>query len=156
MGFWSFNFFETLVSFNNVFNLWMWKVSHFLVFYFFQTITCYSGCLNLSCYISKKVQKKFLVGLKVCWSWGSGFFFKIPIGRTVLIFSCKTSVFAFRLKRIPIVLGVSIFFNPEGERASPDPQCWQPVHRSRWAHPPPGGAREAREPRPGVLTAGAP
>ena len=31
--------------------------------------------LNLNCYIGKKVQKNFLMGLKIWWSWGSGFFF---------------------------------------------------------------------------------
>ena len=34
------------------------------------------------------------MGLKIWWSWGSRFFFfKIPIGRTIFNFSCKTSVF---------------------------------------------------------------
>ena len=54
------------------------------------------------------MQKNFLVGLKVCWSWGSGFFFKIPIGRTVFNFSCKTSILLFLLKRIPIFFDYEI------------------------------------------------
>ena len=47
--------------------------------------------------MSKKVEKNFVMGLNIWWSWGSGFFFnfvfKIPIGRTIFNFSCKTSGF---------------------------------------------------------------
>ena len=67
----------------------LWKVSevkwsHFLVLYFFETFIFFRGVLNLNCYISKKVQKNFVMGLKSWWSWGSRIFF---------IFSCKTSGF---------------------------------------------------------------
>ena len=37
-------------------NFWDFKISG--------TFICYKRCLNLSCYISKKVQKNFLMGLK--------------------------------------------------------------------------------------------
>ena len=49
--------------------------SNFWVFDFYETFICYRGCLNLNCYIVKKVQKKFLMGFKIWWSWGSRFFF---------------------------------------------------------------------------------
>ena len=44
----------------------------------------------------KVVKNKLFRGKKKygTFGWGSGFFFKIPIGRTVFNFSCKTSVFA--------------------------------------------------------------
>ena len=48
------------------------KVSNFLVFENYETFIYYRGCLNLSCYLSKKVQNKFLMGLKIWWSWGWG------------------------------------------------------------------------------------
>ena len=54
---------------------WNEWVITFWVLYFFGTFICYRECLNLSCYISKKVQKNFLMGLKIWWSWGSRFFF---------------------------------------------------------------------------------
>ena len=53
---------------------WM-NESQFWVFDFYETFICYRGCLNLSCYIVKKVQKNFLMGFKIWWSWGSRFFF---------------------------------------------------------------------------------
>ena len=69
-----------------------WNESKFWVFDPDETFICYRGCLNLSCYMGKKVHENFLMGLKIWWSWGSRFFFfKIPIGRTVFNFSCKTS-----------------------------------------------------------------
>ena len=34
----------------------------FWVLYFYETFICYRGCLNLNCYIGKKVQKNFLMG----------------------------------------------------------------------------------------------
>ena len=34
-------------------------------FDFYETFLCYRGCLNLNCYIGKKVQKNFLMGLKI-------------------------------------------------------------------------------------------
>ena len=37
----------------------------FWVFDFYETFICYVGCLNLNCYISKKVQKNFLMGFKI-------------------------------------------------------------------------------------------
>ena len=49
-----------------------WKWSNFWVFDLYETFICYRGCLNLNCYIGKKVQKIFLMGLKIWWSWGSG------------------------------------------------------------------------------------
>ena len=59
-------------------------------FYFFWTFICYRECLNLNCYISKKVQKIFLMGLKIWWSWGSRFFFsKSPIVGRFSIFHAK-------------------------------------------------------------------
>ena len=58
---------------------WWWNnemmMMTFWVLYFFGTFICYRGCLNLKCYISKKVQKNFLIGLKIWWSWGSDFVF---------------------------------------------------------------------------------
>ena len=52
------------------------------------------GGVSLNCYISKEVQKNFLMGLKNLVKLGvENFFFKIPIGRTVFNFSCKTSCF---------------------------------------------------------------
>ena len=62
---------------------WKWKVKQKRFFYFNETFICYRGCLNLNCYISKKVQKNFLMGLKIWWSWGSRIFFsKSPkVGR---------------------------------------------------------------------------
>ena len=60
--------------------VWLWKwvsekwseVIRFWSFDFYETFICYRGCLNLNCYIGKKVQKNFLMGLKIWWSWGSG------------------------------------------------------------------------------------
>ena len=49
-----------------------WNESKFWVFDPDETFICYRGCLNLNCYIGKKVQKIFLMGLKIWWSWGSG------------------------------------------------------------------------------------
>ena len=37
----------------------------FWSFIFPETYICYRGCLNLNCYIGKKVQKNFLMGLKI-------------------------------------------------------------------------------------------
>ena len=37
----------------------------FWVFDFSETYICYRGCSNLNCYIGKKVQKNFLMGLKM-------------------------------------------------------------------------------------------
>merc|ERR1711973_570596 len=69
--------------------------SKFWVFDFYETFICYGGCLNLNCYISKKVQKKFSYGFKNLVKLGVEIInFKITIGRTVFNFSCKTSVFA--------------------------------------------------------------
>ena len=51
------------------------KWSNFWVFKISGTFICYRGCLNLNCYIAKKVQKNFLMGLKIWWSWGSTIFF---------------------------------------------------------------------------------
>ena len=34
-------------------------------FYFDETFICYRGCLNLNCYMGKKVHENFLMGLKV-------------------------------------------------------------------------------------------
>ena len=49
---------------------WMkWKQILGLVF--FWNFICYRGCLNLNCYMGKKVQKIFLMGLKIWWIWGS-------------------------------------------------------------------------------------
>ena len=41
------------------------EMSKFWVFEIYETFICYRRCLNLSCYISKKVQKNFLMGLKI-------------------------------------------------------------------------------------------
>ena len=43
----------------------MMMMSQFWVFDPDETFICYRGCLNLRCYISKKVQKNFLMGLKI-------------------------------------------------------------------------------------------
>ena len=67
-------------------NFWVFKISG--------TFICYRGCLNLNCYIGKKVQI-FFYGFKNLVKLGVEiFFFKISMGRTVFNFSCKTSVFA--------------------------------------------------------------
>ena len=52
-----------------------WSESNFWVFDPDETFICYRGCLNLSCYMGKKVHENFLMGLKIWWSWGSRFFF---------------------------------------------------------------------------------
>ena len=52
-----------------------WSQSNFWVFKISGTFICFRRCLNLNCYIGKKVQKNFLMGLKIWWSWGSRFFF---------------------------------------------------------------------------------
>ena len=54
---------------------WKWKVMLFWSFIFPETYICYRGYFNLNFYIGKKVQKNFLMGLKIWWSWGSGIFF---------------------------------------------------------------------------------
>ena len=58
---------------------------------------------------AKKVQKNFLIGFKIWWSWGSGFFFKIQIGRTI---------YGYPTKSFQIAL------------------CW--AAEPHWAAPPPG------------------
>ena len=50
-------------------------VIRFGSFVLYETFICYRGCFNLNCYIGKKVQKNFLMGLKIWWSWGSRIFF---------------------------------------------------------------------------------
>ena len=40
------------------------EVMRFGSFDFNETFICYRGCLNLSCYMGKKVHENFLVGLK--------------------------------------------------------------------------------------------
>ena len=37
----------------------------FWVFDFYETFICYRGSFKLNCYIGKKVQKNFLMGLKI-------------------------------------------------------------------------------------------
>ena len=61
----------------------MMMMMTFWVFDFYETFICYRGVLKLNFYIGKKVQKKFLMGLKIWWSWGSVIFFsKLPqVGR---------------------------------------------------------------------------
>ena len=60
---------------------WLWKwsgVSEVMVFWAFifpETNVCYRVYFSLICFVGKKVQKYFLMGLKVWWSWMSGFFF---------------------------------------------------------------------------------
>ena len=54
---------------------WVSEWSNFWVFKNSGSFICYRGCLNLNCYIGKKVQKNFLMGLKIWWSWGSRIFF---------------------------------------------------------------------------------
>ena len=81
---------------------WVSEWSIFGSFIFLELLYVIGGCLNLNFYIGKKVQTNFLMGLKIWWSWGSRFFFfKIPIGRTFLKFSFKTSVFGFSFKKNP-------------------------------------------------------
>ena len=75
---------SVLMKWNDEMMKWWMKWSKFWVFDFYETFICYRGVLRLNCYIGKKVQKNFLMGLKIWWSWGSGiFFFKITAGRTV-------------------------------------------------------------------------
>ena len=70
------------------------KMTIFWSFIFLETYICYRGYFNLNYYIGKKVQKNFLMGLKIWWSWGSGYSkIKIPIGRTVLCFLCVNFIF---------------------------------------------------------------
>ena len=85
------------------------RIPFFFDYEIFETLICFRGVFNLNCYISKKVQKKFLMGLKIWGSWGSRsfFFFRIPIGRTVFSFSCKTSSF----KKNPYCFGGRDFFS---------------------------------------------
>ena len=69
-------------------------MKRFLSFDFYETFICYRGCLNLNSYMSKKVQKNFLVGLKVWSSWGSRFFFsKSPLVGRFSFFHAKLQVF---------------------------------------------------------------
>ena len=83
---------------------WNDDETKFWVFKISGTFICYRGCLNLNCYIGKKVQKNFLMGLKIWRSWGSRIFFsKSPIVGRFSIFHAKLQVFSIRLKRIPIV-----------------------------------------------------
>ena len=88
--------------------------SKFWVLYFYETFICYRRCLNLNCYIGKKVQKNFLMGLEIWWSWGSGFLFfskssnirrfsiyhaQLPFLRGwVLFLSKKTIIFRYFLE----------------------------------------------------------
>ena len=65
----------------------------FWSFYFPENYICYRRYFNLNFYNGKKCRKfsygfKNLVKLEV-----ENFFFKIPIGRTIFNFSCKTSRF---------------------------------------------------------------
>ena len=41
------------------------KVKSKRSFYFYETFICYRGCLKFNFYISKKVQKNLLMGLKI-------------------------------------------------------------------------------------------
>ena len=43
----------------------MMMMNKFWVFDPDETLICYSVCLNFNCYIGKKVQKNFLMGLKI-------------------------------------------------------------------------------------------
>ena len=67
--------------------------SKFWVFDFYETFICYRGVLRLNWYIGKKVQKNFLMGLKIWWSWGSRekFWKSQQVGR-FLIFHAKLQV----------------------------------------------------------------
>ena len=64
----------------------------FWSFIFRETYIFYRGYFNLNCYIGKKVQKNFLVGLKIWLCWGPGKTIKIAAGKTVLIFHAKLQV----------------------------------------------------------------
>ena len=105
--------------------------------------------------MSKKVQKNFVMGLNIWWSWGLSifchFFIKkisflrgwvVFLSKKRQFFSCKTSVFAGlgALFSNFFVDFLAFFLNvpapPEGrarEAREANPRCWQPVHPSRWA-----------------------
>ena len=55
---------------------WWWNddddESKFWVFDPDETFIWYRGCFNLNFHMGKNVQKNFLMGLKIWWSWGSG------------------------------------------------------------------------------------
>ena len=53
-----------------------WWMITFWVFYFYETFICYRWYFILNCYIGKKVQKKFLMGFKICEVEGLEFFFQ--------------------------------------------------------------------------------
>ena len=69
------------------------RLWNFWYFIFLESYICYTKLFDLNCDIRKKVQKNFLMGLKIRWSWGSGKKFKITTGRLDFIFSCRTSGF---------------------------------------------------------------
>ena len=86
------------------------EMSKFWVFDPDETFICYRGCLNLNCYMGKKVHKNFSMGLKIWWSWGSGKKNKICAGRTVSNFSCKTSGFIVKVSEVRVIFWSCIFF----------------------------------------------
>ena len=107
--------------------------------------------------MSKKVQKNFVMGLNIWWSWGLSifchFFIKkisflrgwvVFLSKKRQFFSCKTSVFAGlgALFSNFFVDFLAFFLNvpapPEGrarEAREANTRCWQPVWRAREANP---------------------
>ena len=91
--------------------------SKFWVLHFFGTFKCFRGCLNLNCYIGKKVQKTFFMGLKNWWSSGSRFFFfKSPKVGRFSIFHAKLQLFTglgffFSIKKNPTFFRLRDFWN---------------------------------------------
>ena len=101
--------------------------------------------------MSKKVQKNFLMGLNIWWSWGLSifchFFIKkisflrgwvVFLSKKRQFFSCKTSVFAGlgALFSNFFVDFLAFFLNvpapPEGRAREANTRCWQPVQPSRY------------------------
>ena len=80
--------------------------------FFYQTVICYMGCINLNCYRSKKVQKCSLMGLKVWWSWGSwSKISKLQQLDDFSFFGYKSAEnFSYGFKNLE-KLGVGIFFS---------------------------------------------
>ena len=62
-----------------------WVIT-FWVLYFFGTFICFRVVLNLNCYMVKKVQKNFLMGFKIWWTWGWEKKIKITMSKTIFNF----------------------------------------------------------------------
>ena len=82
-------------------------MSKFWVLYFYEIFIGYRYCFNLNFYMSKKVQKNFLFGLKFGEVGGRDHKFQNPKVSTVFNFSCKTSKVK---RRFLLVLSKKYFF----------------------------------------------